>query len=349
MTVALKANRTIGAIQVMNKHIGDQAGTFTLEDLKLLEEVADYSAKIIEMVEDGSQISANELAVYKARLSGFEYQDVEQAELDQALLETVGQNTLRRYKIVPLSKKGKSVVLAVVDPLDFEIIENFELMTGFKVKKKVISSAESITRAIDKYFPRETKENMTEALTQLQEQYEGSDGVNKIEVEEGLKEDSSPIVKLVTQVIETAYEKGASDIHIEPFESNVLVRFRVDGVMEKIFKIPKHAQNAFMSRLKIVANLNIAERRLPQDGRIAFAKAGGKYDVDLRVNIYPMIFGEKAVMRILDKTGSIVPLDKMGFSEHNLKTYRSIIKSPYGMILHVGPTGSGKTTTLYSA
>ena len=163
-------------------------------------------------------------------------------------------------------------------------------------------------------------------------------------------EDSAPIIQLANRIIEDAYISGASDIHIEPMEKDLLIRYRIDGLCQEKLRLPKQVANALVTRLKIMCNLDISERRLPQDGRIVFKKYTKKnIDIDLRVATGPMNYGEKVVMRILDKQKSTLPLPALGFSEENLARYRECIRQPYGMILHCGPTGSGKSMTLYSA
>jgi len=162
-------------------------------------------------------------------------------------------------------------------------------------------------------------------------------------------ENSAPIVKLGNRIIEDAYLQGASDIHIEPGEDRVWVRYRIDGILKDQLQLPKHSHRALISRIKIMSDLNISERRLPQDGRIVFRKYNPKFDLDLRVSTAPMNHGEKVCARILDKTKSCLPLDKLGFSPYNITMYRDLIQVPYGMILHCGPTGSGKSMTLYAA
>jgi type II secretory ATPase GspE/PulE/Tfp pilus assembly ATPase PilB-like protein len=172
----------------------------------------------------------------------------------------------------------------------------------------------------------------------------------EIKAEDLESEDSAPIVQLANRIVEDAYISGASDIHIEPMEKDLLVRYRIDGLLQEKLRLPKQVSNALVTRLKIMCNLDIAERRLPQDGRIVFKKYTKKnIDIDLRVATGPMNFGEKVVMRILDKQKSTLPLPALGFSEENLAKYRECIRQPYGMILHCGPTGSGKSMTLYSA
>jgi type IV pilus assembly protein PilB len=163
-------------------------------------------------------------------------------------------------------------------------------------------------------------------------------------------EDSAPIIQMTNRIIEDAYMQGASDIHVEPMEKELLIRYRIDGLCQEKLRLPKQAANALVTRLKIMCNLDISERRLPQDGRIVFKRFTKKnMDIDLRVATGPMKDGEKVVLRILDKQKSTLPLPMLGFSEENLAKYRECIRQPYGMILHCGPTGSGKSMTLYSA
>jgi type IV pilus assembly protein PilB len=176
------------------------------------------------------------------------------------------------------------------------------------------------------------------------------DAAESISVEDGVDEDSAPIVQLANRIIEDAYVQGASDIHIEPREKETLVRYRIDGVLVEKLSLPKTSEKPLIARMKIMSELDIAERRLPQDGRIVFKKYTRKgIDVDLRVSTAPINHGEKICARILDKTKSALPLEALGFSEGNMKLYTEIIQEPYGMILHTGPTGSGKSMTLYSA
>jgi type II secretory ATPase GspE/PulE/Tfp pilus assembly ATPase PilB-like protein len=163
-------------------------------------------------------------------------------------------------------------------------------------------------------------------------------------------EDSAPIIQLTNRIIEDAYVSGASDIHVEPMEKDLVIRYRIDGLCQEKLRLPKQVSNAMITRLKIMCNLDIAERRMPQDGRIVFKKYTKKnIDIDLRVATGAMNFGEKVVLRILDKQKTTLPLPALGFSEENLAKYRECIRQPYGMILHCGPTGSGKSMTLYSA
>ncbi|MCW8132028.1 MAG: type II/IV secretion system protein, partial [Planctomycetota bacterium] len=201
--------------------------------------------------------------------------------------------------------------------------------------------------ALLKAYPEASQ--VSEVAERIKDEFGITDTTADVNVNDEDDENSAPIVKLANRIIEDAYVQGASDIHVEPFENKVLVRYRIDGVCKEKLSLPKQAHRALVSRFKIMSELNIAERRLPQDGRIVFKKFNNKYDLDLRVSVAPMNHGEKLCMRILDKTKSTLPLDKLGFSSYNLELYRRVIQAPYGMILHCGPTGSGKSMTLYAA
>jgi type IV pilus assembly protein PilB len=339
-----------GAIQVMNKSPTSGEEFFSQKDIRLVEEVADYSARAIYMARNPGFVWPEEdVARYVARLAKLEYVDLREVEVDPNLLAVVGEEALRKFEILPLKKLGSGTLKAAMDnPLDVTRRDNFELATGLHIEVLVVATAEQIRGLIDRSFRKQELAGASEAV--LAELAEKQKDVEKIDVAEDADKNSAPIIQLANRIIEDAYSRGASDIHIEPFEKEVIVRYRVDGVLEEKLRLPQAALKSIVARLKIMAALNIAETRLPQDGRIMFkehAKSG--LDIDLRVATAPMVWGEKVVMRILDKKAMSTGLDKMGFSEHNLARYRKCLAAPYGMILHVGPTGSGKTTTLYAA
>ncbi|MHC5020362.1 MAG: ATPase, T2SS/T4P/T4SS family, partial [Planctomycetota bacterium] len=351
ITVPIKTDRVFGAIQVLNK--AEDAGVpfFTKADMNLLQEVADYSARIIEKVANPDvEFSDEEKAQYVARLTGHEYHLLhEDWVLEVPMIQLVGgEELIARTKIIPIEKSStEGVKVGMTNPLDLPMKEHFQRETGLRLDEVVVISEAAQNRIIGAI----TKEDAAfddNLAAELAEQYRSSE-TETLDVEDGADEDTPKIVKMCNEIIETAYLQGASDIHIEPQEEFTLVRFRIDGTLEKKAQIPKAAQSALAARYKIMSDLDIAERRLPQDGRIIFKKFNKKYDVDLRVSTGPMSHGEKIVMRILDKTKSALPLDKLGFSPGNLLKYRKVIEEPYGMILHCGPTGSGKSMTLYSA
>ncbi|MCY3021644.1 MAG: GspE/PulE family protein, partial [Planctomycetota bacterium] len=353
IAVPLKCgDEIVGCIQVLNKCTDGKAVTqFSQEDVYLLQDVASYSGKIIKRAKDpNTPFHEREMASYIARLAKVEFVELDsKTELDNPLLLSIGEETLKRYQILPLAKVGEhGVRVALANPIDFQRIGDFEIVTGLKATEKVVAAASDIRDALLRIFPEASK---AEAVAeQVKEEY-GEQGALETAAAEEYEDDenSAPIVKLSNRIIEDAYLKGASDIHIEPFENKVRVRYRIDGILREVMDIPKQAHRALISRLKIMSDLNIAERRVPQDGRIVYKKFNAKYDLDLRVSTAPMNFGEKLCARILDKTKSTLPLDKLGFSEYNMKMYRELIQCPYGMVLHCGPTGSGKSMTLYAA
>ncbi|MBN2289213.1 MAG: GspE/PulE family protein [Candidatus Glassbacteria bacterium] len=353
ITVPVITDQVIGCIQIINKNPPDGPGLFTEKDRQLLEEVADYSAKIIQKVHQPEvKMTDTELAYYLARLTDHEYYEIRDDYVaDEKLMNLVGENNLKKFLILPIKKTGSQAVeIAISNPVDFERIDNFRWATKLGVDKIVVSAESQIKRIIEEYFKNDST-GIDEVAALVGDTYgSGTDGVESVELEDDVDEESTPIVQLANRIIEDAYTRGASDIHIEPFEKEILVRYRIDGVCQIALKLPPNSMKALISRLKIMSGLNIAERRLPQDGRIVFKEfTRTGIDIDLRVATGPMVYGEKVVMRILDKTSTSVSLDMMGYSKHNLAIYEKIVKSPYGMILHVGPTGSGKTTTLYAA
>jgi len=350
ITVPLITDEVIGAIQIINKNPPEGPGLFTEKDRQLLEEVADYSAKIIQKVHRPDiKMTDSELAYYLSRLTDHEFFEIgDDFVPDEKLMNLVGEENLKKFLILPIKKAGsQSVEIAISNPVDFDRIDNFRWATKLEVAKIVVSAESQIKRVIEDFFKGESTD-IDEVAALVGSEY--GEAVEAVEMEEDVDEESTPIVQLANRIIEDAYTRGASDIHIEPFEKEVLVRYRIDGVCRVALKLPPNSLKALVSRLKIMAGLNIAERRLPHDGSIKFKEfTRTGIDIDLRVATGPMIYGEKVVMRILDKGSATIDLDKMGFSEHNLAIYKKYLKSPYGMILHCGPTGSGKTTTLYAA
>ena len=357
ITVPIKADaKAIGAIQVMNKAKEYNKGMFTEDDLHLLQEVAQYSAKAIQKALDpNAKITDREMATYIARLTKHEFLAVDDDfVLDDKLVQVVGEENIKTYRIIPLTKVGhESLKVAMANPQDLPVIDMFQAKTRLAIDTIVVAADSDLQKVIDR-FAKKNQQVDGDLLKDIGAEYGEAGGTNvqKVEVDGAADENAAPIIQLCNQIIEDAYSRGASDIHIEPFEKFVLIRYRIDGVCKEIMQIPASTIRALVARYKIMcgAGVDITEHRVPQDGRIhfkTFSKRG--LDIDLRVSIAPLNHGEKLCMRILDKTGSLIPLDKMGFSKYNLEIYRKAIQCPYGMILHVGPTGSGKTTTLYAA
>ena len=357
LTVPLKTDVVIGAIQVLNKELGAGTdGLFTERDLELLKEVAEYSATLLHrMLDPKFQIGADDTARFVAKLTDQPLiTKAEEIEIDEKLVEVVGDAVIRREGVFPYKRLSPSSVVALMaNPLDYTKREAFQRATELTIEEVHVAPASLIESLTKKYFRTETHPDggidISRVADVVNDAYTG-DALSEVAAGDLENEESAPIIQLANRIIEDAYICGASDIHIEPQEKDLMVRYRIDGLCQEKLRLPKTAANALVTRLKIMCNLDIAERRLPQDGRIVFKKFTKKnIDVDLRVATGPMNFGEKVVMRILDKQKSTLPLPALGFSEENLARYRECIRQPYGMILHCGPTGSGKSMTLYSA
>jgi type IV pilus assembly protein PilB len=360
LTVPLKANIVIGAIQLLNKEIhAGTNGQFEQKDLALLQEVAEYSATLMQrMLDPKFQLSSEDTAKFIAKFSDLPLvTKIEDLEIDAKLVEITGDAIIRREGVFPVKKTGPGTVSVLMpNPLDYAKREAFQHACEMTIDEVRVAPATLIEQLVKKYFKDPAKGpvsgdsevDIAEVAELIGTAYSSTGG--EVKAEELESEDSAPIIQLANRIIEDAYISGASDIHVEPLEKELLVRYRIDGLCQEKLRLPRQVANSLVTRLKIMCNLDIAERRLPQDGRIVFKKFTKKnIDIDLRVATGPMNFGEKVVMRILDKQKSTLPLTALGFSEENLAKYRECIRQPYGMILHCGPTGSGKSMTLYSA
>jgi type IV pilus assembly protein PilB len=360
LTVPLKsANITLGAIQVLNKE--QDAGTdgeFNDGDLNLLKEVAEYSSTLIHRMVDPKFVpNPDDTARFVAKLTDLPLvTKIEEIEIDDKLIEVVGDAIIRREGVFPNKRMSPhSVAVLIINPLDYAKREAFSQGTEQSIEEVRVVSATFFETLVKKFF-KESKNagadevdisSVAEVITTA---YSTDTAMAEVSAADLEKEDSAPIIQLTNRIIEDAYISGASDIHIEPMEKDLLIRYRIDGLCVEKLRLPKQVANGLVTRLKIMCNLDISERRLPQDGRIVFKKYTKKnMDIDLRVATGPMKDGEKVVMRILDKQKSTLPLPMLGFSDENLAKYRECIRQPYGMILHCGPTGSGKSMTLYSA
>jgi type IV pilus assembly protein PilB len=276
-------------------------------------------------------------------------------EVDPAVIRLVPQETAVRYQIVPLSRVGSTLTIAMTDPTNVFAMDDIKFMTGFNVEP-VVASESSINEAIHKFYGEaESVEELDKVMKDLAEE-EGDLELAAEEQEldlEALEKaaEEAPIIKLVNLILTEAVKRGASDIHIEPYEKEYRVRFRVDGVLQNVMAPPLKLKDAITSRVKIMSKLDISEKRLPQDGRIMikYAKDGRKKDLDFRVSTVPSLFGEKIVLRLLDKENLRLDMTKLGFEPQSLEKYERNILRPYGMVLVTGPTGSGKTNTLYSS
>lgn len=275
-------------------------------------------------------IEVLELQLGIPHVSLFKYQ------IDPAITQIIPESMAKRYQVLPFMKDGSKLTVAMVDPLDYFAIEDLRMSTGFRIEP-AISSRDELQRAIAHYY------GLRDSMSLMMGELPSQDEIEETEI----TDEASPIVRLVNQMIQQAVHLKASDIHVDPGESDVVIRYRIDGVLRTERHIPKQMQGFMTARLKIMAKLNIAERRLPQDGRIKL-----QFDlkmVDIRVSSLPTMHGEKIVLRLLDLSTGVKPIEQLGFDPQNAVWFREMIEQPYGILLITGPTGSGKTTTLYSA
>ena len=302
--------------------------------------------------EEIAQCLSKQLGVSAINLSHF--------EIDQSVIDLVPVEVARKYDLIPVNRTGAVLTVAMSDPTNIRAMDEINFICGYQVEP-VVASEYAIKESIDKYYGSthalELKQVMKDALAQKEEM----DGTTDVEVLEDTEEmdlallekqsEDAPVVKLVNKVLYDALNEGASDIHIEPYEKEYRVRYRIDGVLYVKINPPLKLRDAITSRVKIMAKLDIAEKRLPQDGRIKIkTKHQGRLkELDFRVSVIPTLFGEKIVLRLLDKENLKLDMTKLGLEADSLRRLEKAILKPYGMILVTGPTGSGKTNTLYSA
>ena len=341
--------------QPVNRRLGDLLvadGLITAEQhKKALAEQTGSPEKIGSVLTRLNYINDEQLIGFLSRQYGVPSITLAQLDIDSDVLRLVPAPIARKYEVIPVRKMGNSLALAMADPTNVFALDDISFMTNLQVLP-LVASQTAIKKAIDRNYESKT-EAITNVLSDMQTDLanvevveDGEEGA-KVDVFE-LKEsaDEAPVVKLVNMVLVDAIQKGASDIHFESYEKIFRIRFRMDGVLHEMLAPPKRLESAILSRLKIMSNLDIAERRMPQDGRIKLRY--NNREIDFRVSTLPTIFGEKAVLRILDKEALKLDLTQLGFDEWTLEKFNAAIHQPYGMILITGPTGSGKTTTLYS-
>jgi len=301
-------------------------------------------------------ISEDEITGVLSRQYGVPSINLKFYEVDAAVIKLIPQDTAVRYQIVPLSRVGSTLTIAMTDPTNVFAMDDIKFMTGFNVEP-VVASETAIAEAIAKFYGEaESGEELEKVMKDLSAE-DGADlelaseeaETNLADLERAAEE--APIIKLVNLILTDAVKRGASDIHIEPYEKDVRVRLRIDGILQAVMTPPLKLRDAITSRIKIMAKLDISEKRLPQDGRIMikYRKDGKIKDLDFRVSTIPTLYGEKIVMRLLDKENLRLDMTKLGFEQESLTKFERAILRPYGMVLVTGPTGSGKTNTLYSS
>jgi len=301
-------------------------------------------------------VSDDDITAVLSRQYGVPSINLKFYEVDPIVIKLVPQETAVRYQIVPLSRVGSTLTIAMTDPTNVFAMDDIKFMTGFNVEP-VVASETAIAEAIHKFYG---DVESVEELDKVMKDLTGDDAdalelpgeeaeMDLASLEKAAEE--APIIKLCNLVLADAVKRGASDIHIEPYEKEYRVRFRIDGVLQNVMTPPIKLKDAMTSRIKIMSKLDISEKRLPQDGRIMikYGKGGKKKELDFRVSTVPTLFGEKIVLRLLDKENLRLDMTKLGFEPEPLQKFERQILKPYGMVLVTGPTGSGKTNTLYSS
>ncbi|MBK8409889.1 MAG: type IV-A pilus assembly ATPase PilB [Sandaracinaceae bacterium] len=274
--------------------------------------------------------------------------DLSNYEIDPDVMKLISHEVCLRHKVVPVSRAGSALIVAMVDPSNLHAIDDIKFLTGYNVEPVVASEAAILAKLeTGNAAPEISYDDIMDGFDEEDIDFTGTEeDVNIMDLERASGD--APVVRLCNAILLNAIKKGASDIHIEPYEKSLRVRYRIDGVLSEEMRPPLKMKNAISSRIKIMSSLDIAERRLPQDGRIKLKMGKGR-EMDFRVSVLPTLFGEKIVMRLLDKSNLQLDMTKLGFDPEPLKDFKDNIHRPYGMVLVTGPTGSGKTTTLYSA
>ncbi len=294
-------------------------------------------------------IAEHDLTSFLSKQYGVPAISLKDFDVDDEVIKLIPRTTAEKHQVLPVNRAGSSLIIAMSDPSNIFAIDDIKFLTGYNVEV-VVASEQAIKEGIEKYYAEKgpSYDELMQGFddTEVSVIEDAGDDLNVLDLEKSAEE--APVVKLVNLILLDAIKKGASDIHVEPYEKDFRVRFRIDGVLYEVMKPPMKLRAAIISRLKIMSSLDISERRLPQDGRIKLKLGRGK-EMDFRVSVCPTLFGEKVVLRLLDKSTLQLDMTKLGFEEQQLKDFLDAIDRPYGMVLVTGPTGSGKTTTLYSA
>ena len=317
-------------------------------------------------------VKDEEITALLSRQYGVPSINLAQFEIDPSVIKLIPADTAQKYEIVPLSRSGATLTIAMTDPTNVFAMDDIKFMTGYNVEP-VVASETAVVEAILRYYPTAGKvttpsvalpsgpsalDAASRGLEELQESLAAPDDVEVLEELQEISAEAlakqgeeAPVVRLVNVVLMSAIQKGASDIHIEPYEKELRVRYRIDGILYNIMSPPMKYRDAISSRIKIMSKLDIAEKRLPQDGRIKirFNENGQPKEIDFRVSVLPTLFGEKIVMRLLDREKLMLDMTRLGFEPESLVKFETAIQRPWGMVLVTGPTGSGKTNTLYSS
>lgn len=318
------------------------AGKINSEQLnKGLEAQGDSNRKLGETLVDLGYVTQQDIVEVLEFQLGFPRVDLNKYDVNQSVVSILPESIVRKYKVLPIDKKNDKLIVAMVDPLNFFAVDDIRLYTKMELES-VLSTPDDITKLIEKYYTGSTTKKVLEEFSEG----EGSFKDSEIEQEEQAEVASAPIVRLINSLFEQATKSKASDIHIEPYSDEIRVRFRIDGDLREVMSLPRSNLSAMITRIKIIGKMNIAEKRIPQDGRVE-TRINDR-EIDMRISTLPTVYGEKTVIRLLDKTSFNFTKEGLGLSKRNMNFFNDILKSPFGMLLVTGPTGSGKTTTLYT-
>ena len=336
----MAANR-LGELLVRNKLIDEKQLAQALEEQKI--NGGRLGASLVKL----GHLKEEDLAAFLSRQYGVPSINLSEFEVDESVIKLIPAEVAQKYMLVPVNRAGSTLIVAMSDPSNIFAIDDIKFMTGYNVEVVVTAEA-SVKEAIDKFYDQSASfDDVMGDLDDIDlEVIEDADEIDTGELERSTED--APVVKLVNLILTDAIKKGASDIHVEPYEKSFRVRYRIDGVLHEVMKPPLKLKNALTSRIKIMSEMDISERRLPQDGRIKIKLPGGK-DMDYRVSCLPTLYGEKIVLRLLDKSNLQLDMTKLGYEDQALAWFKEQIHKPFGMVLVTGPTGSGKTVSLYSA
>ena len=294
-------------------------------------------------------LEENELTAFLSKQYGVPSINLKEFEIDPDVIQLIPRDVVHKHQVIPVNRTGSTLIVAMADPSNIFAVDDIKFLTGYNVEV-VVAAEQDIAEAEEKYYTQsvnfdDVMDDFEDGDIEFGEEGEEDEDINILDLEKSAGD--APVVKLVNLILMDAIRKNASDIHCEPFEKQFRIRYRIDGMLYEVMKPPVKLKHAITSRLKIMAQLDIAERRLPQDGRIKML-LGRNREMDFRVSSLPTLWGEKVVLRLLDKSNLQLDMTKLGFEERTLERFKEAIYQPYGMILITGPTGSGKTTTLYS-
>lgn len=332
----------------IKKRLGDmllEEGRITAQQLEqALKKQRDQGKRLGELLIDEGIVSEHEIISVLEKQLGIKRIQLDAINIDRKAVMCITETLAFKHILIPIGFSENKILIAMWDPLNIFAIDDIRIASGFEVQA-FISTKKEIVKAIERYFSDQQVQKAAEELSKEKQE----DAKQQVQQDDRIEFDdikNAPVVKMVDYLIKNAVEARASDIHIEPFEKYIKIRYRIDGQLQEISRLSKETLDALVTRIKILSNLNIAERRVPQDGRI-LTKVSGK-EVDLRVSVLPTVFGEKIVIRVLNRDNYLVGKEYLGMAEEELEQLNRIIKNPHGIILVTGPTGSGKSTTLYS-